>query len=247
MCFKRGQAKSTYGTGCFLLYNTESAKIESSHGLITTVAYQLGKNTPAVYALEGSAAVAGAALRWLRDNIQLLGDISETETIADSVVSTDDLYFVPAFSGLYAPYWQPDARGVICGITEDTTQNHIVRAALEAICFQTRDILEAMSKDCKTPLMKLQVDGGMTVNNLLMQLQADLLGITVMRPQMAETTSLGAAIAAGCAKGIDVWNVSDIPQVPCDEFKPRTTQEERDARYSRWKMAVDRCMGWNVS
>ncbi|CAG2060995.1 unnamed protein product [Timema podura] len=178
-CTKEGQAKSTYGTGCFLLYNTGAARVKSTHGLLTTVAYQMGPSAAPVYALEGSVGVAGAALGWLRDNINLLQDISETESLAETVGGTGDVYFVPAFSGLYAPYWQQDARGVICGITEDTTQLHIIRAALEAVCFQTRDILEAMNKDCGIPLSKLQVDGGMTTNNLLMQLQADLIGISV--------------------------------------------------------------------
>lgn len=246
-CVQRGMAKSTYGTGCFLLYNTENQKVMSSHGLLTTVAYQLGRDTPPAYAVEGSVAVAGAALRWLRDNVPLLDDVAHTEAIADAVVSTEDVYFVPAFSGLYAPYWQPDARGVICGLSEDSGRAHVVRAALEAICFQTRDLLEAMAADCGTMLTQLRVDGGMTRNSLLMQLQADLVGVTVLRPQMAETTSLGVAIAAGSADGVAVWDVDAIQPVPCDEFKPRTTQAERDARYSRWKMAVERSLGWSVS
>ncbi|XP_066993555.2 glycerol kinase 3 [Anabrus simplex] len=247
MCFNRGQAKSTYGTGCFLLYNTGTTKVESTHGLVSTVAYQMGKNVKAVYALEGSVAVAGAAFGWLKDNINLLKEISDAETLADSVMCTGDVYFVPAFSGLYAPYWQKDARGVICGITEETTQQHIIRAALEAVCFQTRDILEAMNKDCGYPLSKLQVDGGMTSNNLLMQLQADLIGIAVMRPLMAETTALGAAIAAGNAEGIEVWDMKNTLPLPCDVFKPAISDDERDIRYSKWKMAVERSLGWETA
>nr|CAD7432256.1 unnamed protein product [Timema monikensis] len=231
-CTKEGQAKSTYGTGCFLLYNTGVARVKSTHGLLTTVAYQMGPSAAPVYALEGSVGVAGAALGWLRDNINLLQDISETESLAETVGGTGDVYFVPAFSGLYAPYWQQDARGVICGITEDTTQLHIIRAALEAVCFQTRDILEAMNKDCGIPLSKLQVDGGMTTNNLLMQLQADLIGISVMRPVMTELTSLGAAMAAGSAAGIEVWNMDSIKPVPCDSFKPRISEDANVEEYS---------------
>ncbi|XP_073979620.1 glycerol kinase 1 isoform X2 [Rhodnius prolixus] len=176
-CFNKGMAKCTYGTGCFLLYNTGSERVESSHGLVTTVAYQLGKDAPPYYALEGSIAVAGAAFAWLKDNIGLVEDVKEIETLANRVHHSGDVYFVPAFSGLYAPYWQSDARGVICGITEETTKSHILRAALEAICFQTRDILESMDKDCGLPLSKIQVDGGAIQNNLLMQLKADLCGI----------------------------------------------------------------------
>ncbi|XP_069698290.1 glycerol kinase 3 isoform X1 [Periplaneta americana] len=247
MCFEQGQAKSTYGTGCFLLYNTGTARVESTHGLVTTVAYRMGKKAAAVYALEGSVAVAGAALGWLRDNINLLQSVSEIEPLADEVGSTEDVYFVPAFSGLYAPYWQQDARGVICGITDETTKGHIIRAALEAVCFQIRDILEAMSKDCGLQLTRLQVDGGMTANNLLMQTQADLVGIPVMRPRMAETTALGAAMAAGSAEGIEVWDLKNIQPVPCDIFNPLITEEERDARYSKWKMAVERSFGWETT
>jgi glycerol kinase len=247
MCFKQGQAKSTYGTGCFLLYNTGTARVDSTHGLVTTVAYQLGKKAAPVYALEGSVAVAGAALSWLKDNINLLQNASEIEPIATQAGSNGDVYFVPAFSGLYAPYWQQDARGVICGITDETTKGHIIRAALEAVCFQIRDILEAMSKDCGLQLTRLQVDGGMTANNLLMQTQADLVGIPVMRPVMAETTALGAAMAAGSAEGIEVWDLNNIQPVPCDIFNPLIKEDDRDARYSKWKMAVERSFGWEAS
>ncbi|XP_003708115.2 glycerol kinase 1 isoform X1 [Megachile rotundata] len=244
LCLKPGQAKATYGTGCFLLYNTGSVKIDSNQGLITTIAYKMGK-APATYALEGSVAVAGAALSWLRDNMQLFNNIAQSQEMAEHVKCTGDVYFVPAFSGLYAPYWEQDARGIICGITEDTQQYHIVRATLEAVCFQTRDILEAMVKDSGTKLTTLQVDGGMTVNNLLMQLQADLTGISVVRPNMVESTALGAAILAGVGAGIIDINDVDASQVT--KFSPAIGEDERDLRYSKWKMAVERSMNWDCS
>ncbi|KAG5310497.1 GLPK kinase, partial [Acromyrmex insinuator] len=244
LCLKSGQAKATYGTGCFLLYNTGNTKVDSTQGLITTVAYKIARSPP-VYALEGSVAVAGAALSWLRDNMQLIGNIMQTQDMAERVRCSGDVYFVPAFSGLYAPYWQQDARGVICGITEDTEQYHIIRAALEAVCFQTRDILEAMVKDSGTNLTTLQVDGGMTVNDLLMQLQADLIGITVVRPNMVETTALGAAILAGIGAGLVDINEVDASQVT--KFSPQISEDERDLRYSKWKMAVERSMKWDCS
>ncbi|XP_048515174.1 glycerol kinase 3 isoform X4 [Athalia rosae] len=181
-CLQQGQAKNTYRSGCFLLCNTGTTRVQSSHGLVTTVAYQFGPNSLPVYALEGSVAVAGAAIKWLRDNVKLIDDVKESEDLAQSVFSTGDVYFVPAFSGLYAPYWRKDARGIICGLTAFTTKQHIIRAALEAVCFQTRDILEAMHKDCGFPLTKLNTDGKMTTNNLLMQLQADLCGTPVFPP-----------------------------------------------------------------
>ena len=244
LCLKPGQAKATYGTGCFLLYNTGSVKVDSTQGLITTIAYKIGKS-PAVYALEGSVAVAGAALSWLRDNMQLFSNFAQCQDMAEHVECSGDVYFVPAFSGLYAPYWEQDARGVICGISEDTQQHHIVRASLEAVCFQTRDILEAMVKDSGTKLTTLQVDGGMTVNNLLMQLQADLTGICVERPNMVETTSLGAAILAGV--GVGVIDINDVDASQITTFSPTIKEYERDLRYSKWKMAVERSMKWDCS
>ncbi|CAL7946516.1 unnamed protein product [Xylocopa violacea] len=245
-CLKKGQAKNTYRSGCFLLCNTGTARVYSSHGLVTTVAYQLGPNNPAVYALEGSVAVAGSAIKWLRDNMKLIKDVHESEHLAQSVFSTGDVYFVPAFTGLYAPYWRKDARGIICGLTSFTTKQHIIRASLEAVCFQTRDILEAMYKDCGFPLTKLKTDGIMSTNNLLMQLQADLCGTPVFRSTMPDITALGAAMVAGHAEGIDVWELEgeDIETVPADTFLPTTTPEERDARYKKWKMAVERSLGW---
>ncbi|KAK3923751.1 Glycerol kinase 3 [Frankliniella fusca] len=246
MCFKSGQAKSTYGTGCFLLYNTGEKRVESKFGLVSTVAYQMGPHKKPVYALEGSVAVAGAAFNWLRDNVDMLSDISQSEALADSVGNTGDVYFVPAFSGLYAPYWISDARGVMCGISETTSRSHIIRATLEAVCFQTRDILDAMNGDCGVPLSRLQVDGGMTANHLLMQLQADLIGIPVVRPKMAETTALGAALAAGCAPGIDLFDLDKEEIMPSDVFEPKITEDERNERYDKWKMAVERSLGWET-
>ncbi|XP_065347191.1 glycerol kinase-like isoform X2 [Cloeon dipterum] len=247
LCFKQGQAKNTYGTGCFLLYNTGTNIVQSQHGLLTTVGYKFGPKSPAVYALEGSVAVAGASATWLRDNMGILQDVAETETLASSVEDTADVYFVPAFSGLFAPYWRKDARGALCGLTHYTRKAHIVRAALESICFQTRDILEAMNKDSGIPLSLLQVDGGMTSNNLMMQLQADLVGIKVVRPSMAETTALGAAMAAGSAEGIGVWDLArETPEtVGSDHFHPSVSEDERDIRYAKWKMAIKRSLGWH--
>ncbi|KAL1517929.1 hypothetical protein ABEB36_001627 [Hypothenemus hampei] len=245
-CFREGMAKNTYRSGCFLLYNTGTNRVQSSHGLVTTVAYKFG-DEPATYALEGSVAVAGAAMKWLRDNMGFLKNINEeTESLAKEVFSTGDVYFVPAFKGLYAPYWRKDARGIICGLTAFSTKQHIIRAALEAVCFQTRDILEAMNKDCGIPLSKLHVDGIMTTNNLLMQLQADITGIPVIRAHSQDITALGAAMAAGMAKGIDVWdiNAEERELVPSDTFLPTSTEDERDTRYTKWKMAVQRSLGW---
>lgn len=246
MCFKQGQAKNTYGTGCFLLYNTGKSLVMSQHGLLSTVGYKMGSNAPTVYALEGSIAVAGAAMRWLRDNLNILKDVADSRRLAQRAHPTGEVIFVPAFSGLYAPYWRKDARSVICGLTEETSKEHIVRAALEAVCFQTRDILEAMNQDCGIPLTKLLVDGGMTANDFLMQQQADLCGIPVIRPSMTETTALGAAMAAGSAEGIAVWVMGDIHSVPCDTFLPSITEDERDYKYSRWKMGIKRSLGWDL-
>ncbi|XP_017880748.1 glycerol kinase-like isoform X2 [Ceratina calcarata] len=243
LCLVPGQAKATYGTGCFLLYNTGSVKVDSTHGLLTTVGYKFGEH-PVVYALEGSVAVAGAAFSWLRDNLQLFNTFTQFQEMAERAQTCGDVYFVPAFSGLYAPYWQQDARGVICGITEETHDYHIIRAALEAVCFQTRDVLEAMMKDSNTKLKSLQVDGGMTVNNLLMQLQADLTGITVARPNMVETTALGAAILAGI--GIGIIDIHDVEASQVTKFEPSIGDNERDLRYSKWKMAIERSMKWEV-
>ncbi|KAJ8919968.1 hypothetical protein NQ315_006498 [Exocentrus adspersus] len=248
-CMKEGQAKNTYRSGCFLLYNTGTSRVQSSHGLVTTVAYKFG-DAPAVYALEGSVAVAGAAMKWLRDNMGFLNNVQkDTESLAQEVFSTGDVYFVPAFTGLYAPYWRKDARGIICGLTAFSTKQHIIRAALEAVCFQTRDILEAMNKDCGIPLSKLHVDGKMTINSLLMQLQADISGIPVIRAQSQDITALGMAIAAGTAQGVEVWDIEaeERELVPSHTFLPTSTEDERDARYTKWKMAVQRSLGWSLT
>ncbi|KAJ8959431.1 hypothetical protein NQ318_022123, partial [Aromia moschata] len=244
MCFNIGQAKSTYGTGCFILYNTGHTIVRSSHGLLTTVGYQLGPDKHPTYALEGSVAIAGISVTWLRDNLQLIKEVSESGDIAQTVDEEGEVYFVPAFSGLYAPYWRKDARSVICGLTEETKPGHLVKAALEGVCYQVRDVLEAMSLDCDFPLTKLLVDGGMTANDYLMQMQADYCGIPVVRPTMAETTCLGAAIAAGSAKGVEVWHIESIEPVPSDIFIPRITENVRDVKYSRWKMAIKRSFDW---
>lgn len=265
-CLHRGQAKATYGTGCFLLYNTGTAIVTSSHGLLTTVGYQFGKDSHPVYALEGSVAIAGVALTWLRDNLGLFESLGQVEAMARLVDNSLDVYFVPAFSGLYAPYWNQEARGyvyytlfinvliysssfsVICGLSEETTSEHIVRATLESICFQVRDILDSMKKDCGIPLAKLMVDGGMTVNALFLQLQSDLVGINVIRSKIAETTALGVALAA--YRVIDPsFNIEDGLSAGEErvQYKPKISENERDVRYHKWKMAVERSIGWDTS
>ncbi|KAG8515186.1 Glycerol kinase 2 [Galemys pyrenaicus] len=246
MCFQEGQAKNTYGTGCFLMCNTGRKCIFSERGLLTTVAYKLGKDKPVYYALEGSVAIAGAVIRWLRDNLGIIETPEETENLAKEVGTSYGCYFVPAFSGLYAPYWEPSARGILCGLTQFTNKCHIAFAALEAVCFQTREILEAMNRDCGIPLTHLQVDGGMTVNKILMQLQADILHIPVLKPTMTETTALGAAIAAGAAEGVDVWSLKpeNLTAVTMERFEPQIKATESENRYSTWKKAVQKSMGW---
>lgn len=253
-CMREGQAKNTYRKGCFLLYNTGTRCVHSTHGLVTTVAYQMGPDKPPVYALEGSVAVAGVAMKWLKENLGLLKDIpTDSEKIAGSVFSTGDVYFVPAFTGLYAPYWRKDARGIICGLTSFTTKHHIIRAALEAVCFQTRDIIEAMKKDCGINLNKLHADGIMTDNKLLMQLQADLVGIPVLKTEFRDPAALGTAMAAAQANGINLYDLepeswNQQRHVTTHEtFLPTSTEEERDARYTKWKMAVQRSLGWAVT
>ncbi|KAM5238791.1 glycerol kinase-like [Ctenodactylus gundi] len=246
MCFQDGQAKTTYGTGCFLLCNTGPKCVFSEHGLLTTVAYKLGREKPVHYALEGSVAIAGAAVRWLRDNLGIIKTSEEIEKLASEAGSSYDCCFVPAFSGLYAPYWDPTARGVICGLTQFTNKCHLAFAVLEAVCFQTREILDAMNHDCGIPLRHLQVDGGMTQNKILMQLQADILCIPVVRPFMPETTALGAAMAAGAAEGIGVWSLEPehLPAVSAERFEPQIKAHESDIRYSTWKKAVSKARGW---
>ncbi len=243
-CFRPGEAKNTYGTGCFMLLNTGDSLTQSTHGLVTTVAYQLG-NQPVQYALEGSVAIAGALVQWLRDNLGLIEKSSDIETLARTVEDNGGCYFVPAFSGLYAPYWRSDARGVVAGLTRFVTKGHLGRAALEATAFQTLEILEAMEKDAGVRLSELRVDGGMTVNELLMQFQSDLLNVPVVRPTMIETTALGAAYAAGLAVGY--WkDLDDLRQNWGIEktWKPQMARAKRNAMYRSWRKAVRRSFGW---
>uniref|UniRef100_A0A8C2HMF5 Probable glycerol kinase n=1 Tax=Cyprinus carpio TaxID=7962 RepID=A0A8C2HMF5_CYPCA len=224
MCFKDGQAKNTYGTGCFLLKNVGTKPVMSDHGLLTTVAYKLGRDKPACYALEVMLLnVDIPGLEYLILNISLF----TPEKLAADVGTSYGCYFVPAFSGLYAPYWEPSARGIICGLTQFTNRSHLAFAALEAVCFQTREILDAMNQDSGIHLSQLQVDGGMTSNRLLMQLQADILCIPVVKPSMPETTALGAAMAAGAAEGVSVWslNPEDLTEVTSEKFEPQINPE----------------------
>ena len=244
VCFAPGEAKNTYGTGNFLLLNTGEELVRSQAGLLTTVCYQFGTNKP-VYALEGSIAVTGSAVQWLRDQLGIIKDAGEVEALAARVPDTGGAYFVPAFSGLFAPYWRSDARGAIVGLTRFTTGAHLARATLEAICYQSRDVVEAMAKDSGVALEVLRVDGGVTANTLCMQLQADILGVPVSKPVVAETTALGAAYAAGLAVGF--WaNTDELGQNWSQEhrWQPTWTQDQRDAGYTGWKKAVTRTLDW---
>jgi glycerol kinase len=243
-CFRPGEAKNTYGTGCFLLMNTGPTPVSSAAGLVTTVAYRFGRQ-PAHYALEGSIAIAGALVQWLRDNLGLIATSGEVEALASSVADNGDVYVVPAFSGLYAPYWKDSARGIIAGLTRYATRAHIARAALEATAYQTRDVLTAMEQDSGIKLAELRVDGGMVVNELLMQFQADILDVTVVRPKVTETTALGAAYAAGLASGY--WRSTDeLTQNWGVErrWKPAMSKEQRGRLYAAWQKAVTRSFGW---
>jgi len=243
-CFDVGTAKNTYGTGNFMLLNTGTDLVQSDNGLLTTVAYQIGTDPP-VYALEGSIAVTGSLVQWLRDNLGLIGSAPEVEDLARSVDDNGDVYFVPAFSGLFAPHWRSDARGVIVGLTRFATKGHIARAALEATAFQTREVLDAMNADSGVDLTELKVDGGMVDNELLMQFQADILGVPVIRPTIAETTALGAAYAGGLAVG--VWHSLDELRANWGEDRrwvPTMDDEHRAATFARWKKAVERTLDW---
>ncbi len=243
-CFNPGEAKNTYGTGCFLLMNTGTTPVSSAAGLITTVAYRLG-NEPAHYALEGSIAIAGALVQWLRDNLGVIANSNDVEDLAASVANNGDVYIVPAFSGLYAPYWKDNARGVIAGLTRYATRAHIARAALEATAYQTRDVVTAMEQDSGIKLSELRVDGGMVVNELLMQFQADILDVAVVRPKVTETTALGAAYAAGLATGY--WrNTEELRQNwgVAKRWAPTMSKEQRARFYAAWKKAVTRSFGW---
>ena len=243
-CFEPGQAKNTYGTGCFLLMNTGTELVQSRYGLLTTVAFQL-HGQPARYALEGSVAITGALVQWIRDNFGLIEKSPEIETLARTVEDNGGVYFVPAFSGLYAPYWKHDARGVIVGLTRYSNKGHLARAVLEATAFQTREVVEAMEKDAGVPVNVLRTDGGMVDNELLMQFQSDILDRTVVRPAVKETTALGAAYAAGLAVGF-YESVADL----CGRWsvertwKPNMDAAQRDRLYRFWKKAVTRSFDW---
>ncbi|MCZ1010773.1 glycerol kinase GlpK [Streptomyces lydicus] len=243
-CFEQGEAKSTYGTGTFMLMNTGHEPVNSYNGLLTTVGYRIGEQEP-VYALEGSIAVTGSLVQWMRDQMGLINSAAEIETLASTVEDNGGAYFVPAFSGLFAPYWRSDARGVIAGLTRYVTKAHIARAVLEATAWQTREITDAMTKDSGVELTALKVDGGMTSNNLLMQTISDFLDAPVVRPMVAETTCLGAAYAAGLAVGF--WSSTDELRANwrrAAEWTPRMDAATRDREYKSWLKAVERSMGW---
>ena len=243
-CFRPGEAKNTYGTGCFLLMNVGEKPVPSNYGLLTTLAYKMGAQKP-VYALEGSIAITGALVQWLRDNLNMITKSSDIEDLAASVADNGGVYFVPAFSGLYAPYWKDSARGVIAGLTRYATKGHLARAVLEATAFQTREVLEAMEKDSGIALDCLRTDGGMVGNNLLMQFQADILNKPVVRPVMRETTALGAAYAAGLATGF-YKNLDDLRENwSVDQtWKPSLEHTKREQMYRLWKKAVTRSFDW---
>jgi glycerol kinase len=244
-CYKPGQAKNTYGTGCFLLLNTGGQAVASERGLLTTIAWQLADGGGVVYALEGSVFIAGAAIQWLRDGLGIIAHATETEALAGEVEDSGGIFFVPAFVGLGAPYWDSYARGTIVGLTRGTDRRHLARAALEAICYQSRDLLEAMKADSGIQLQALRADGGAAANDLLMQLQADLVGVPVQRPAVTETTALGAAYLAGLAVGY--WSSLDevAAQWQVDaEFLSVMPADQRDALYAGWQRAVERARGW---
>jgi glycerol kinase len=243
-CFNAGEAKNTYGTGCFMLLNTGTSPVQSNSGLLTTLGYKIGSQ-PAVYALEGSIAITGALVQWLRDNLKIIENSKDIETLANTVEDNGGIYFVPAFSGLFAPYWRSDARGVIVGMTRYVNNGHFARAALEATAFQTREVLDAMNKDSGVDLTALKVDGGMVFNETLMQFQADILGVPVVRPVVAETTALGAAYAAGM--GVGLWtNFDDLrDNWQMDKtWEPDMDAGARAALYESWLKAVTRTFDW---
>jgi glycerol kinase len=243
-CFSVGEAKNTYGTGNFLLLNTGNEAVQSKSGLITGLGYKIG-DQPAVYMLEGSIAITGALVQWLRDNLKMINAAPEVEDLAKTVDDNGGVYFVPAFSGLFAPYWRSDARGVIAGLTRYVNAGHIARAVLEATAWQSKEVVDAMNQDSGVELSSLKVDGGMVYNELLMQFQADVLGVPVIRPTVAETTSLGAAYAAGLAVGF--W--SEVEDLRANwgkdkEWQPRMDPDEREKEYGLWKKAVTRTFDW---
>ena len=242
--FDPGESKNTYGTGNFLIFQTGEEIVHSKNGLLTTLGYKLG-DQPAHYALEGSIAVTGSLIQWLRDNLGLISSAPEVEELAKSVEDNGGVYFVPAFSGLFAPYWRPDARGALVGLTRYVNKGHIARAALEATAFQTREVLDAVNADSGVDLTELKVDGGMIANNTLMQFQADILGVPVVRPVVAETTALGAAYAAGLAVGF--WSNLDDLRANWQEdrrWEPKLDADERDRQLRLWKKAVTKSMDW---
>ncbi|SMC68432.1 glycerol kinase GlpK [Lentzea albidocapillata] len=243
-CLSPGEAKNTYGTGNFMLLNTGTEKVMSENGLLTTVCYKIGQ-APAVYALEGSIAVTGSLVQWLRDNLGMIGSAAEIEEHARSVEDNGGAYFVPAFSGLFAPYWRSDARGAIVGLTRFVNKGHLARAVLEATAFQTREVLDAMNADSGVDLTALKVDGGMVMNELLMQFQADILGVPVIRPVVAETTALGAAYAAGLAVGF--WKSEDEIRenwAQDKQWEPQMDDSRRASEYANWKKAVTKTFNW---
>ncbi len=244
VCFSRGESKTTYGTGNFALLNTGTEIVRSKNGLLTTVCYKFG-DQPAMYALEGSVAVTGSAIQWLRDQLGIISHAAETEALASSVTDTAGIYFVPAFSGLFAPYWRSDARGVIVGLTRAATKAHLARAALEAICYQTRDVMDAMVADSGVPMIEMRVDGGITANSLCMQMQADIMGIDITRPLITETTALGAAYAAGLAVGF--WKNTDELKKQWQQsrrWSPTSSADDRATGYAGWKKAIERTLNW---
>jgi glycerol kinase len=244
VCFAPGEAKNTYGTGNFMLLNTGAELVRSNAGLLSTVCYQFGDDKP-VYALEGSIAVTGSAVQWLRDQLGIISGAAQSESLASQVEDNGGVYFVPAFSGLFAPYWRSDARGAIVGLSRFNTNAHLARATLEAICYQSRDVAEAMEKDSGVVLEVLKVDGGVTANELCMQIQSDVLGVAVSRPVVAETTALGAAYAAGLAVGF--WSSTDELRENWNESKrwePQWDDEQRETGYGQWKKAVTRTLDW---
>ncbi|GAA4423806.1 glycerol kinase GlpK [Actinokineospora soli] len=243
-CLSPGEAKNTYGTGNFVLLNTGTEQVMSENGLLTTVCYKIGSADP-VYALEGSIAVTGSLVQWIRDNLGMISDAAEIEEHARAVEDNGGCYFVPAFSGLFAPYWRSDARGAIVGLTRFVNKGHLARAVLEATAFQTREVIDAMNADSGVPLTALKVDGGMVANELLMQFQADILGVPVIRPVVAETTALGAAYAAGLAVGF--WDSEDDIRANWakdKEWTPELSESDRDRTYRKWKKAVTRTFDW---
>ena len=244
-CYDTGTAKNTYGTGSFLLLNTGNRPVPSKSGLLTTMGYKIGSEAP-VYCLEGSIAITGALVQWFRDQLGIIRSADEIESLAASVDDNGGAYIVPAFSGLFAPYWRSDARGVVTGLTRYVTKAHLARAVLEATSWQTREVVDAMYQDSGVRITTLKVDGGMTKNNLLMQHQADVLGVPVIRPRVSETTCLGAAYAAGLATG--VWN--DLDELKAHwqrdaEWTPQMADTEREREYRNWRKAVERSFGWH--